>query len=67
MAMMMGDLYDALRNAGADDEHAKRAAQEVAAFENAIADLRSTLKLHSWMLGFNLALSVAILWRVFAP
>ena len=83
MAVMMGDLYSALKQAGADEDNAKKAAQEVAGYENRIADLRSDLAdaktelktdiagvrgelpLVKWMLGFNLALSVALVLRQF--
>ena len=64
---MMGDLYGALKDAGASEEKALKAAQEVAGFENAIADIRGTLKLHSWILGVNTAMLITLLWRAFAP
>lgn len=44
MAVMFGNLYDALRSAGADDEKARRAAEEMAsslATMDSVADLRS--------------------------
>jgi hypothetical protein len=66
MALMVGSLYDALKAAGVDDDKAKKAAEEVAAYDNQLADLRGTAKLHSWMLGFNLAMSIAILFKVFS-
>lgn len=65
MAIMMGKLYAALRAANASDDLAREAAEEVAAFENRIAEIRADLLLVKWMIGFNLAMTVAILWRVF--
>ena len=44
MAVMMGNLYSALKQAGADEENAKKAAEEVAGFESRIFDLKTELK-----------------------
>jgi hypothetical protein len=76
MAVMMGNLYSALKQAGADDDSAKKAAEEVAGYENRIADLKTELKtelaavrgelsLLKWMVGFNLAMTAALLVRLF--
>jgi hypothetical protein len=76
MAVMMGNLYSALKQAGADEQSAQRAAEEVAGFENRIGDLKTELKtelaairgelsLLKWMVGFVLAVAVAILVRLF--
>ncbi len=67
MALMMGRLHDALVDAGTDPAKAREAAEEVAAHETSIADLRSTQKLHTWILSFNTAMVLAILWKVFSP
>jgi hypothetical protein len=67
MAIMMGKLYAALRaSSDVPDDLAREAAEEVAAFENRIAEIRADLTLVKWMIGFNLAMTVPILWRVFA-
>ena|GEM_PF-1569504 len=58
---MAGNLYDALKNAGADDEKAMKAAQEAANYDNQLGELKSEIKLMKWMLSFNLGLTVAIL------
>jgi hypothetical protein len=72
MAVMMGELYDALRSAGAEDEKAKKAASEVASYDNQITGLkteivavRGELTLVKWMVGFNLAITVALAGRAF--
>ena len=72
MAVMMGNLYSALKQAGADEDNAKKAAEEVAGYENRIADLkteltgiRGELSLVKWMIGFNLVMTVALVARVF--
>lgn len=39
MALQLGNLRDALREAGASEESARRAAEEVAAYENRLIDI----------------------------
>jgi hypothetical protein len=76
MAVMMGNLYSALTQAGADEESAKTAVEEVAAYDNRIGDLKTELKTElasirgelspvKWMIGFNLAMTVALVVRLF--
>lgn len=65
MALRLGALHDALLRPG-DAELAKRAAEEVAGYETRLAAIEPDLALVKWMLAFNLAFSVAILWRVFS-
>jgi len=55
MAIMLGQLHAALVAAGVPDETARKAAEEVAEFRNDIADLKSTLRLHTWILSSNTA------------
>ena len=69
---MMGELYDALRSAGADDEKARRAASEIASYDNQLAGLRTEMvslrgdfALVKWMLGFNIAMTVALVGKAF--
>ena len=59
IALMMGNLYDALRAANVPDDKAQRAAEEVAGFETQIGDLKSDMKLLKWMVGAILALQIA--------
>jgi hypothetical protein len=58
--MMMGNLYDALTAAGASREKAQAAAEEIANHDNAIAELKSDMRLIKWMVGALLALNVAM-------
>ena len=62
MASMMGKLHEALIGAGADRE----AAEEVANYDNRIGKEEADLVLLKLMLGCNIAMTLAILWRVFA-
>jgi phage shock protein A len=66
MALMLGQLYDALRAGNVPDDKARAAAEEVANYEGEIAKLRvevseikSDVRLLKWMMGFVLAFQVA--------
>ncbi len=72
MNIMMAELYDALINAGAGEEKARDAATAVAGWESRfnsldgkINHLEGKVNLLQWMVGFNLALTTAILWQIF--
>ena len=64
MALMMGTLYDALREGGTKEETARKAAEEVATYENRLAKIDSDLNLLKWMIGFNLAITAAVLAKL---
>jgi len=61
MAMMHSKTYDALKAAGAPEDKAREAAEEIAGFENRLTSIEGELKLIKWMLGFNLAATVAVI------
>ena len=61
MAVMMGNLY----SAGAGEEGANKAAEELAGYENRFSKLEGYVGLLKWMVGFNLALTIAILGKLF--
>jgi len=65
MTTMVYEIYDALKEAGASDEKAQKAAEAVANHELRFAKFEGEMMLLKWMLGFNLAFTCAILWRVF--
>jgi hypothetical protein len=72
MAVMLAKTYDALISAGAPEEKAREAAEELAAYENRfarietdLAVLRADMTALKWMIGINLAASVSILIKVF--
>lgn len=66
MTLMVAGLYAALKDAGAQEALAKQAAEEVANFKALAHDLKSDMKLLKWMLGFNIAISMAILFHLFS-
>ena len=68
MAVMLGDLYDALVSAHVDQDKARKAAAEVAGYENRIVAVEGKLdRLDgrvtrlAWMVGTNMALTLAVL------
>lgn len=67
MAVMMGSLYDALRDANVGEDKARKAVEEVADFKGDIATLKGELQVLKWMVGANITLTVLVLggllWR----
>jgi hypothetical protein len=70
---MISEVYDALKDAGASEEKARKAAEVLANYEshfalleNKITALDGKVNLLTWMVGFNLAISVALLFKVFS-
>lgn len=65
MTLMLGKTYDALRSAdGVSDEQAREAAEEIAAYENRLSSIESRLTLLTWMVGTNVALTMAVFFRL---
>ena len=64
--IMLAEVYDALVAAGAPDDMARKAAEAVAEYNTRLSSLSSDVRLIQWMVGFNLAFTMAILWKVFA-
>ena len=61
MTTMVAEVYDALLAAGAPEDKARKAAEAIAAYENRFVRIEADLNLLKWMVGFVLALCVAIL------
>jgi hypothetical protein len=61
MALMMANLYRALRTANVPEDEAREAAEEIAGFES----MRGELQVLKWMVGFNLVLTVTIVGKLF--
>lgn len=66
MALMLSETYKALLEAGASEEQATKAASELASYESRLAKIESDLGLLKWMVGFNLALSTAVVFKLFS-
>ena len=66
MTTMISEVYDALISAGADEMKARAAASAIANYDDRFNRLEKDIAIMKWMLGFVLAMQVAILWKVFS-
>ncbi len=73
MTTMISELHDALVAAGAPEDKARRAAEAIANYDDRfnridvqLSELRGQNTLLRWMIGFNLAFTTVILWKVFS-
>ena len=64
MALMLSSLYDALLEAGASEEKARKAAEEAASYEARLQAVERKLDVLTWMVGFNLVFTLGVLWRL---
>jgi hypothetical protein len=64
MALMMGKLHAALVSAGVEPNAAREAAEEVAAYDHELREIKATQKLHSGMLAKNSVLLLAVLGKL---
>jgi len=65
MALQLGALRDALLEAGASPDSARKASEEVAGYEGRLAAIDSRLSVLTWMAGTNIGLTVAVLFKLF--
>ena len=65
MSTMNSEVYDALVSAGANKTKAREAATSIVRNDTDIAEIKASLLLLKWMVGFTLAFVVALTWRVF--
>ena len=66
MAVMLSKTYDALISAGAPEDKARAAAEELAAYETRFAKIETDLAVIKWMLGVTLAGVVSLVIKAFA-
>ena len=64
MSNLNVDIYDAFQSAGIDEALARKAAISVVDNDKELMEVKSTLRLHSWMLATNIALSVGSLFKL---
>ena len=65
MSIMISEVYDAFTAAGAPQDKAKAAAEAVAHYDRDSSEIKASLMLIKWMLGFNLSFTLALIWTVF--
>ena len=61
MVTAVTEVYDALREAGASEEKSRAAASAVASYDTRLSKVEPDLMLLKWMVGSNIALSVAMI------
>ena len=66
MALQLGALRNALIDAGASQDKADKAAEELAGYENRLASIETRLTLLTWMVGALYPIIIAIFFRVFS-
>jgi hypothetical protein len=64
MSLRLGALHDALLDPGNADK-ARIAAEEVAGYDRALADIRGELRLLRWMLAALIVLVSGLFWQGF--
>ena len=62
---MISEVYDALIAAGAPEDKARKAAETLANYDNRFSRIDARLIVLKWMVGFAVALDVAIPTRLF--
>jgi hypothetical protein len=65
MSTMEAELFDAFRAAGVPDDKAMAAAQRLNRRDTRVSAVESDVILLEWMVGFNLALTMAVLLKLF--
>jgi hypothetical protein len=65
MAVMLSKTYDALVAAGAPDDKARAAAEELAGYESRFTKIETDLAVLKWMVGVNLAASLSLVIKAF--
>ena len=66
MSTMISEVYDALLEAGASPEKARRAAEALANYETRFSKVDADLLLLKWMTGFILAGVSGLILKAFA-
>ena len=65
MALMVGELYEALKLANVADDKARATAQAVADFEHRIGKIETLVAVNTAVLAMNTALVLAVAGRLF--
>lgn len=65
MSMMISEVYDALREAGASEEKSREAAKAIADYDQRFNRIDAELKLHRLMLTFVLGGVIALILKAF--
>ena len=64
MALQLGALREALIDAGAGEDKANKAAEEVATYETRLASIDTRLTLLTWMVATNIVITLGVLGKL---
>ena len=65
MAIMLSKTYEALKAAGAPDDKDRDAAEEIAAYDNRLANIEADVRPLKWMMGLVLAGVLSLVVKTF--
>lgn len=65
MAIMLSKTYEAFKAAGAPDDKAREAAEEIAAYDNRLANIEADVRPVKWMMGLVLAGVLSLVVKAF--
>jgi len=65
MGMMIAEVYEALKEAGASEEKAKAAAESLANYENRFGKIEADLLVIKWMMGVVIAGMLSLVVKAF--
>ena len=65
MANMLSKTYEAFKAAGAPDDKAREAAEEIAPYDNRLANIEADVRLLKWMMGLVLAGVLSLVVKAF--
>ena len=65
MAIMLSKTCEAFKAAGAPDDKAREAAEEIAAYDNRLANIEADVRLLKWMMGLVLAGVLSLVVKAF--
>lgn len=63
MSMMMAEVYDALKAAGAPEEQARKAAEALANYDNRFGKIEADLLVLKWMVGALIAVNISVILK----
>ena len=64
MALALMKTYDALKEAGAPEDKARAAAEELAEYENRFSSMEGKLSLLQWQVGYLMVITTGIALRL---
>ena len=64
--MIVEEVYEPMKEAGASEEKARAAARAMAGYEPRLSKIETDLAVLKWMCGLNLGVSITILFKIFS-